>query len=109
MSLDTLPSPKRELGDQISWLGITHSGYGYRTQTGSLMTTATSTQLPTRTEAGERTFLKIRDLMEDGHSQVLTREQLHNILMMASFDLHRRDRNSGEHPEGAYTFICDYE
>jgi hypothetical protein len=73
------------------------------------MTTATSTQLLTRTEAGERTFLKIRDLMEDGHSQVLTRAQLHNILMMASFDLHRRDCNSGEHPEGAYTFICDYE
>ena len=73
------------------------------------MTTTTSTQLPTLEEAAERTFPKIKDLMEDGNSQVLTRAQLHYIIMIASFDLHNRDRYGKDLPKEAYPFSCDYE
>ena len=80
------------------------------------MTTSTSTQ-PLRQfdsyqsleEASERTFREIKDLMEDGHSQVLTRAQLHYIIMIASFDLHNLDRHAKDLPASAYTFSCDYE
>ena len=78
------------------------------------MTTSTSTQplidsYQSLEEASERTFREIKDLMEDGHSQVLTRAQLHYIIMIASFDLHNLDRHAKDLPTEAYTFRCDYE
>ena len=39
--------------------------------------------LPSREEVGERTFQQIRHLMEDGHSQVLTREHAAEIAQYA--------------------------
>lgn len=39
--------------------------------------------VPTRQEAGEIVFQQIRSLMEDGHSQVLTREHAQQIAAYA--------------------------
>lgn len=50
------------------------------------MTTTTrsaSTHVPTREECGEIVFQQIRNLMEDGHSQVLSREHATDILQYA--------------------------
>ena len=41
------------------------------------------TQVPTREECGEIVFQQIRSLMEDGHSQVLTREHAAEIAKYA--------------------------
>lgn len=40
--------------------------------------------LPTREELGERAFDTIRFWMEDGHSQVLTKEHAIEIIQMAN-------------------------
>ena len=85
------------------------SGDWHHTQTGSLMTTETNTQLLTQEEAGERTFRKICDLMEHGHSQVLTRAQLNHIALIALFDVHKADDAGDDLPEGVYRYNCDYD
>ena len=41
------------------------------------------THVPTREECGEIVFQQIRSLMEDGHSQVLTREHAAEIAKYA--------------------------
>ena len=41
------------------------------------------THVPTREESGEIVFQQIRNLMEDGHSQVLTREHAAEIAKYA--------------------------
>jgi 3-methyladenine DNA glycosylase AlkC len=41
------------------------------------------THVPTREECGEIVFQQIRSLMEDGHSQVLTREHAAEIAQYA--------------------------
>ena len=42
-----------------------------------------TTHVPTREECSEIVFQKIRSLMEDGHSQVLTREHAAEIAQYA--------------------------
>ena len=42
-----------------------------------------TTHVPTREECGEIVFQQIRSLMEDGHSQVLTREHAAEIAAYA--------------------------
>ena len=42
-----------------------------------------TTHVPTREECGEIVFQQIRSLMEDGHSQVLTREHAAEIAKYA--------------------------
>jgi hypothetical protein len=42
-----------------------------------------TTHVPTREECGEIVFQQIRNLMEDGHSQVLTREHAAEIAAYA--------------------------
>jgi hypothetical protein len=42
-----------------------------------------TTHVPTREECGEIVFQQIRSLMEDGHSQVLTREHAQQIAAYA--------------------------
>ena len=43
--------------------------------------------VPTREEKGEIFFQQIKDLMEDGHSQVLSREHAREIISMATLIL----------------------
>ena len=73
------------------------------------MTTTTNTQLRTREQTGDDVFRKICDLMEHGHSQVLTRAQLNHIALIALFDVHKADVTGNELPEGVYRYNCDYD
>lgn len=89
-------------------LVITHSGDGYHTQQEnavSVFNTATvnglhqeGLLLPTREELGARAFDTIRFWMEEGHSQLLSREQL---LQIASWALN----NAGYGPNPGHDLI----
>ena len=66
-----LPTRLDNLEDDNPWV---HTEYFYDRE---------ETHVPTREECGEIVFQQIRNLMEESHSQVLTREQLLQIASWA--------------------------
>ena len=66
-----LPTRLDNLEDDNPWV---HTEYFYDRE---------ETHVPTREECGEIVFQQIRNLMEDGHSQVLTREHAAEIAKYA--------------------------